>query len=54
VELREKIKDFFSRDVLWPPNVIVEILVDVAISRSHLISLYLILEIGYFSLRHLQ
>lgn len=38
MERKEKIKDFFSRDVLQPSNVIAEILTDGTTSRSHFIS----------------
>lgn len=40
MERREKLKEFFSRDVMWSPEVLVKIFDDVATLRSHLISLF--------------
>ena len=40
VECKEKVEDFFSHDVLSPPNILAELLIDVVIYRSHMISLF--------------
>lgn len=36
--VEKKVEELFSRDVLWPPKVLAEILADTTTSRSHLIS----------------
>jgi hypothetical protein len=40
MDLRDKIEEFLSHDMLWPLKVLAEILVDSATSRSHLVSLF--------------
>ena len=40
VECKEKVEDFFSHDILSPPNILAELLIDVVIYRSHMISLF--------------
>jgi len=40
MERSDKVEEFFSHDVLWPPKVLTKIHVDAATFRSHLISLF--------------
>ena len=40
VECKEKVKDFWSHDILRPPKVLTEIIFNATTSKSHLISLF--------------
>jgi hypothetical protein len=50
VECRAKVVEFLSRDVLWPPKILYELLANTATSRSHMVTLY-DLAIGLFQFK---